>query len=123
MGVLSKILGAILSGVGGIILFFGFNADPGMSYIWLFIGILVMSMGFSLLTGGRKKPELEPPPPTITEIHCTDPECDFKELRDFEKDDYILKPLDAKCPKCGGKMIIEGVYIVREEDETEEIKI
>ena len=57
--------------------------------------------------------EEKPPPPTVTEIRCND--CDFKEIRDFKKGDYVLKAVEETCPKCQTGMTIEGVYIIREE--------
>ncbi|MHA1906693.1 MAG: hypothetical protein ACW98Y_05325 [Candidatus Thorarchaeota archaeon] len=122
MGMISKIIGAAFAGVGAILVFFGMN-DPALSLVYWFIGIIVMSVGFSLITGGRKPAVQEPPPPTVTEIHCDNPECDFKEIRQFEKDDYILKPLKAKCPKCAGTMTIEGVYVVKEDEDAEKDKV
>ncbi|MFW9955854.1 MAG: hypothetical protein ACFFD3_15000 [Candidatus Thorarchaeota archaeon] len=121
MGIISKMIGATLAGIGAIIVFLGMN-DP-LSYLWFFLGLIVMSVGFSLITGGKKRVEHEPPPPTVTEIHCDNLECDFKEIRQFEKGDYILKPVNAKCPKCSGPMTVEGVYVVKEEKEEDKVKI
>ncbi len=123
MGILSKIIGAAFAGIGVVLVFFGMNSDPALSLVWWFIGLLVMSIGFSLITGRRKEVQQEPPPPTVTEIHCDNPECDFKEIRQFENGDHILKALDAKCPKCTGTMTIEGVYVVKEDKEEDKHKI
>ena len=114
MSVLSKVIGIVFAGVGFVILFYGMGDTTLLSYLWSFLGILVMSMGFALLTAGRQKVE-KPPPPTVTEIKCND--CDFKEIRDFQKGDYILKPVEQSCPKCQSPMTIDGVYMVREEPE------
>lgn len=122
LGLLSKVIGAIISGAGAFILFYGMS-DPNMSWVWFFIGLLVISIGFQMLTAGGKQKAPKPPPPTITEVKCDNPTCDFKEIRDFQKGDYVLKPLDAKCPKCGSKMTIQGVYIVKEEDEKDKINV
>jgi hypothetical protein len=91
----------------------------GNDLIMLFIGSVVMVMGFSLLTarGGNDEKMMKPPPPTVTEIQCDNPECEFKEIRDFEDGDYILKSLEMTCPKCQGSLTIQGVYVVREEPE------
>ena len=113
MGLLSKLIGVALAVVGFILLFFGMNDQTIMMYVYSFLGLIVMSMGFALLTAGRPKEE-KPPPPTVTEIKCND--CDFKEIRDFKKGDYILKAVENTCPKCQTTgMTIEGVYIIREE--------
>ncbi len=112
VGMKSKLIGIALAAVGFVILFFGMSETTAMSYVYSFLGLLVMSMGFALLTGGKRKEET-PPPPTVTEIRCND--CDFKEIRDFKKGDYILKTVEEACPKCQTGMTIEGVYVIREE--------
>ncbi len=122
MGMISKIIGLIIAATGTLVFILGMN-DPALQFVWFFIGLLLVSMGLSLITGGRKQIEQEPPPPTLTEIHCDNPECDFKEIRQFEAGDYILKPMKAKCPRCTSTMTIEGVYVVREEKEKDKIVI
>ena len=120
MGTLSRIIGIALSGVGAMILSYGMTS--GGNLLFYFLGIIVMSIGLSLLTARRRTAETKPPPPTVTEIHCDNPECDFKEIRDFESGDYILKPLEATCPRCSSTMTIQGIYIIREEPD-DSIKI
>ena len=112
MGLVSKLIGIALAAVGFVVLFFGMSDTTIMSYVYSFIGLLIMSMGFALLTSGKQKEE-KPPPPTVTEIRCND--CDFKEIRDFKKGDYVLKAVEEPCPKCQSGMTVEGVYIIREE--------
>ncbi|TFH09926.1 MAG: hypothetical protein E4H14_03575 [Candidatus Thorarchaeota archaeon] len=112
MGLISKLIGIALAIVGFILLFFGMNDPSVMSYVYSLLGLIVMSLGFALLTAGRPKEE-KLPPPTVTEIRCNS--CDFKEIRDFKKGDYVLKSVEDACPKCQTGMTIEGVYIIREE--------
>ena len=114
MSTVTRLLGIALAGVGFVILFFGMSTTDVLSWIWSFVGLVVMSFGFALLTAGRTA-EKKPPPPTVTEIRCSS--CDFKEIRDFKKGDYVLMPVGDACPKCHSAMTIEGVYIVREEPE------
>jgi len=54
-------------------------------------------------------------PKVFTTIQCSS--CDFKNVREFQKGDYILKKLEP-CPKCNGSMFISSIY--REVDEKEE---
>ncbi len=118
MGVISKILGMVLTASGALILTYSFDPSVGsLSFVYFIVSLVVMSVGFGLLTAGKRKREVKTSLPTVTEIRCNG--CDFKEIRDYEKGDYILKPLEAKCPKCSGKMTIEGVYVVREEPDQE----
>jgi len=118
MGTISKIFGVVLTASGALILTYGMDPSAGsLSFVLFIVGLVVMSVGFGLLTAGRKRKEVKTTLPTVTEIRCSG--CDFKEIRDHEKGDYILKPLEANCPKCSGKMTIEGVYVVREEPDQE----
>jgi hypothetical protein len=114
MGVISKIIGLALAGVGFVILFYGMSTTDALSFVWSLIGLIIMSFGFAFITAGKTE-EKKPPPPTVTEIRCSS--CDFKEIRDFKKGDYILMPVEDACPKCQSSMTVEGVYIVREEPE------
>jgi len=54
-------------------------------------------------------------PKVFTTIQCSS--CDFKNVREFQKGDYILKKMEP-CPKCNGSMFISSIY--REVDEKEE---
>ena len=115
MGIVSKILGVVFAASGFIILWWGMGTNDALSFVWTVLGMFVLAMGFAMLTSGRQQKEEKPPPPTVTEIRCNS--CDFKEIRDFQKGDYILKAVEATCPKCQSAMTIEGIYIVREEPE------
>jgi hypothetical protein len=115
MGIAGKVLGIAFAAAGFYVLWWGMGTNDSLSLVWSFIGMFTMAMGFALLTSGRQQKEVKPPPPTVTEIRCHG--CDFKEIRDFQKGDYILKGVEATCPKCQSAMTIEGVYIVREEPE------
>lgn len=123
MGIVGKIIGAIMTGTGMVLLTLGMDPNIGvLSWGYFIIGLFMMSLGMALITGGKSQQVKKPKPPTITEIRCDNSECTFKELRDFERGDYILKPLDVPCPRCGGTMTIQGIYIIRDESE-EKIKI
>jgi len=118
VGMISKLVGLLFTAAGVIILMMmGTVPDPMMSAIWIFVGMVIITIGFSLINAGRQTRQMKPPPPTVTEIRCDNPDCDFKEIRNFESGDYILKTLDVRCPKCNSAMTIQGVYVVKEEDE------
>ena len=115
MGLVSRLLGIIIAGSGIAILFFG-SSDPVWSFGYYILGLILMSVGLTLVTSRSTAGEKKPPPPTVTEIRCDNPECTFKEIRDFQKGDYILKPMETQCPTCHSTMTIHGVYVVREEE-------
>ena len=45
--------------------------------------------------------------PVITTISCQ--KCGFKNIRDFQRGDYIFKETDP-CPKCNEKMSVASIY-------------
>jgi ribosomal protein L37AE/L43A len=92
--------------------------DPTMGYFLLigFIG-LILSTYMLLQTRRRvRKFTLETKPVTTT-IVC--PECGFKEVRKFERGDYILKEIGS-CTKCEGTMMISAIYREVQEKRKEE---
>lgn len=120
MGLVSRIIGLAFAAAGFFILWIAMSTNDSLSFVWSFVGMIVMAMGFAMLTSRSKQKEKKPPPPTVTEIRCNS--CDFKEIRDFQKGEYVLKPVEATCPKCQSAMTIEGIYMVREEpDEKDRI--
>lgn len=46
-------------------------------------------------------------PKVSTTIMCS--KCGFKNIRDFQRGDYILKEAEP-CPKCNEKMMIASIY-------------
>lgn len=46
--------------------------------------------------------------PMITTIRCRN--CGFKNVREFQRGDFIFKELDETCPKCNVKMVIASIY-------------
>ncbi|UCE96556.1 MAG: hypothetical protein JSV51_02870 [Candidatus Bathyarchaeota archaeon] len=82
--------------------------DPNMGY-YLLIGIIGLALSTYMLFQTRRqirKFTLKSPP-IVTTIIC--PECNFKNIRNFERGDYILKEL-GQCTKCKGKMMISAIY-------------
>ncbi len=82
--------------------------DPTMGY-YLLIGFIGLILSTYMLLQTRRRVQkftLETKPVTTT-IIC--PSCDFKEVRNFERGDYILKEL-GPCTKCEGIMMISAIY-------------
>ena len=85
--------------------------------------ILFLLMGFSglalstymLLQTRRKIPRIIFKPYQIaTTMLCQ--RCGFKNIRDFQRGDYIFKEVE-ECPKCQEKMMIASIYREAEEKE------
>jgi hypothetical protein len=79
------------------------------SYSFLLIGFFGLTISVYMLLQSRGKPmrvalEL---PRVITTLEC--PKCDFKNVRDFQRDDYIFKETGS-CQKCNETMKITAIY-------------
>ena len=85
------------------------QTDTLNSYSFLLIGFFGLALSIYMLLQSRGKPmrvtlEL---PRVITTLEC--PKCDFKSVRDFQRDDYIFKETDS-CQKCNETMRITAIY-------------
>jgi hypothetical protein len=79
------------------------------SYSFLAIGFFGLALSIYVLLQAKGKPmqvtlEL---PKVITTLEC--PKCDFKSVRDFQKEDYIFKETGS-CQKCNETMKITAIY-------------
>jgi hypothetical protein len=85
------------------------QADVWNSYSFLLIGFFGLALSIYMLLQTRGKPKqltLELPR-VITTLEC--PKCDFKNIRDFQREDYIFKETGS-CQKCNEKMKITAIY-------------
>ena len=79
------------------------------AYSFLAIGFGGLALSAYLLLQSRSKPKVLSIelPKVITTLEC--PKCDFKNIRDFQRDDYIFKKIDS-CQKCNEAMTITAIY-------------
>jgi hypothetical protein len=92
--------------------------DPTMGY-YLLIGFVGLALSTYMLFQTRRHARrfnLETQP-IVTTIVCS--KCGFKNVRNFERGDYILKEL-GKCTKCEGTMIVSAIYREIKEKRREE---
>ena len=88
------------------------NSDPSAQatgYYYLLIGFIGLALSTYMLFQTRRrirKFTLETQPINTT-IVCS--KCGFKNVRNFERGDYILKEL-GQCTKCEGTMMISAIY-------------
>ncbi len=110
-----------------VFLYFAFEAFMSgsglVNGLWLavigIVGLVVSTYGFSLLIQTRKTaPQLIlKPQKVLTEVLCQ--KCGFKNIREFQRGDYILQDSET-CPKCNEKMIIDSIYReVKKEEKSE----
>jgi hypothetical protein len=79
------------------------------AYSFLAIGFGALALSTYMLFQIRAKPmhtglEL---PKVITTLEC--PKCDFKNIRDFQREDYVFKKVGS-CQKCDETMTITAIY-------------
>jgi len=94
--------------------------DPAGSF-YLTMGVTTLAISTYLLFQTRKrilKLAMGMQPLTTT-LLCQ--KCGFKNVRDFQRGDYIFKQLEEQCPKCNEKSMSIG-SIFREVKEKEKAK-
>ena len=79
------------------------------SYSFLAIGFggLAFSTYMLLQTRGKPMHAVLVLPKVVTTLEC--PKCDFKNIRDFQREDYIFKET-GPCQKCNETMTITAIY-------------
>ncbi len=83
------------------------DAESGSTYMILGATTLALS-GYVLFQTRRKILKLAlKTQPINTTILCE--KCGLKNVRDFQRGDYIFKEVDP-CPKCNEKMSISSIY-------------
>ncbi len=86
-----------------------FSYDQIAAYYLLLIGFLGAGLSSYVLLQMRrriKRLSIETPSITTT-IQCR--KCGFKNIRDFERGDYIFKEI-GQCEKCNENMLITAIY-------------
>ncbi|UCC58734.1 MAG: hypothetical protein JSW14_02110 [Candidatus Bathyarchaeum sp.] len=85
------------------------QSDPGSSYSFLAVGFFGLALLGYMLLQTRPKPmrAIVETPRVITTLEC--PKCDFKNIRDFQRGDYIFKET-GPCQKCDETMKITAIY-------------
>ena len=77
---------------------------------FLLIGFMGLTLSTYILLQTRKRSFKLPiqAQRVATTILCQ--KCGFKNIRDFERGDYIFKDVTNECPKCNKKMTIASIY-------------
>ena len=91
---------------------------PDIAYIVLLFGFLGTAIAaYALIQIRMRLSKLRiVVPPVTTTIECK--KCNFKNVREFQRGDYILKELEP-CQKCNDKMMITAIYREVKEKEKE----
>lgn len=82
---------------------------PDIGYVVLLFGFLGAAIAtYTLVQMRRRLSKLKIViPPVTTTIECK--KCNFKNVREFQRGDYIFKEADP-CQKCNDKMLITAIY-------------
>lgn len=78
-------------------------------YFTLILGFFMFTLFFSFISAARAAPAQNPIFRTVTVSKCS--KCEYTEVRDFQKGDYIYKTL-GKCKDCSGEMYIRSIYTI-----------
>lgn len=91
---------------------------PDIAYIVLLFGFFGTAMAaYALVQMRRRLSKLRiAVQPVTTTIECK--KCSFKNVREFQRGDYIFKELEP-CQKCNDKMMITAIYREVKEKEKE----
>ena len=87
----------------------GTQADSYDAYSFLAIGFGGLALSAYLFLQSRTTPKVVSIelPRVLTTLEC--PKCDFKNIRDFQREDYIFKKAGT-CQKCNETMTITAIY-------------
>ncbi|MDG6222218.1 MAG: hypothetical protein IAX21_10695 [Candidatus Bathyarchaeota archaeon] len=79
------------------------------AYSFLAIGLGGLAFSVYMLFQTRSKPSqaIIEVPRVLTTLEC--PKCDFKNIRDFQREDFIFKKA-GNCQKCNEPMTITAIY-------------
>ncbi|PVX27412.1 MAG: hypothetical protein CW716_02440 [Candidatus Bathyarchaeum sp.] len=85
------------------------QTDSYDAYSFLAIGFGGLALSAYLFLQSRTKPKVQSIelPRVLTTLEC--PKCDFKNIRDFQREDYIFKKAGT-CQKCNETMTITAIY-------------
>ena len=83
------------------------EALDAYSFLAIGVGGLAFSTYMLLQTRGKPMHAVLVLPKVVTTLEC--PKCDFKNIRDFQREDYIFKET-GPCQKCNEKMTITAIY-------------
>ncbi len=78
----------------------------------LFVALVAQLIANYLSSRRSSRAEEEGPTKIITKIVCE--KGDYSIEREFREGDFVGK-IEGICPKCGSKLVIDLIYVVREQ--------
>jgi len=108
--IISIVLGILIGIAASYLMYLGISEG---NFIWLFIGFILLSFVTSLINVGiRAPPPLGHKYETVSILKCS--KCDYTEIRDFKRGDYVFKEM-GDCRECYGKLYIKAIYSTLED--------
>ena len=94
--------------------------DTASGSFYLTIGVTTLAISTYLLFQTQRRAlklglEIQP---LITTLLCQ--KCGFRNVRDFQRGDYVYKPLEEPCPKCNEKAMTIGSIFREVKEKTKE---
>jgi hypothetical protein len=85
------------------------NPEDASAMSFMLIGFIGLALSVYMLLQTQRKPSRAAfeMPRVITTTLCQ--KCGFKNIRDFQRGDYIFKEAEP-CPKCNEKTMIASIY-------------
>jgi len=87
------------------------NGDTGTGSFYMSIGMVTLALSIYMLLQTRRRMlrfvgmEIQP---LSTTLQCQ--KCGFKNLREFQRGDFVFKQTDQTCPKDNEKLTISAIY-------------
>jgi hypothetical protein len=78
-------------------------------YTSFILGFFLFMLFFSFIGAARSSPSQNPIFRTVTVAKCS--KCEYTEVRDFQKGDYVYKAL-GKCKDCEGTLYVRSIYSI-----------
>jgi len=104
--IVAVMIGLLCLLVGMSLLIQGWQTNDQISVI---LGLFVFSLFFSFMGAAWRVPAQNPIFRTVTVAKCS--KCDYTEVRDFQRGDYIYKVL-GKCKECSGDVYVKTIYAI-----------
>ena len=84
----------------------------------LTLGLAILAISTYMLFQTKRRPMKRGPEiqPLNTTVLCQ--KCGYKNIREFQRGDYILKQLDQPCPKCNEKGLSIGAIFREVKEKT-----
>lgn len=107
--IIMVLITVVLSVIALFIGFATYESQDLSALPYMLIGFIGLAISAYLLLQTKRKPlrgtfEM---PQVVTTILCQ--KCGFKNIRDFERGDYVFKETEP-CPKCNDNMMIAAIY-------------